>query len=390
MEVRFRVDKKDVTFPIEIDDVNEVFTFPLAEEPTQAIFDPGQHILKRVTTEKPKPLWLAELAGATEAIDRNAAANALGRHTAPDVVAALAKALATDVFWGVKAAAAAALGSMKTEAARAALVDAVGKTKDPKARRAIVRALGEFRRDEAAAAALAKIVKGGDASYFVEAEACLSLGKTRVATAAETIRAALGRDSYLDIIRQYAYRGLAEARDESAIPLLVDATAYGRMSQGRRAAILALAELCQGRNDRESRTVRERIEELLGDKDFRVQMTAVEGLANLGDARASGPLSRAAERELDGRIKRRAREVIRDLEEGRGREEAVKTLRDELDRVRQELVGMRERLSKIEAKNDAKNVATRGANGHAKPAAAAKAAAKKKSAAGSKRPTARR
>src|SRR5262249_22821219 len=158
--------------------------------------------------------------------------------------------------------------------ARDALVRALATPLHPKARRAAVRALGELRHDEGAAAALERIVVGGDPSYFVEADACLALGKTRSPRAAAALRGALGGDSYQDVIRQNVYKGLAEARDDAAIPLLLEATGYGKISHGRRAAIQALATLGQGRTDRDGRAVRERVEELLFDPDFRVQQAA--------------------------------------------------------------------------------------------------------------------
>ncbi len=370
--LRFRVNGKDKTFPVEIADTAEIFTFPLEAEPTQAIFDPGKHTLARITTEKSRKWWQSELASADEAIDRIAAARALSKHATVEVVGVLTESLGGDAFWGVRIAAAESLAAMRTVPARDALIAALGKEKHAKVRRAIVRGLGSFREDELAAAPITAIVTGGDKSYFVEAEAGLALGRMRAANAPEALRVALGRDSHLDVVRQYAYRGLAEARDESAFPLLLEGAAYGRVSQGRRAAVMALAEMVSGRTDRESRHVRERIEELLEDKDFRVQTTAIEALAGIGDARAIPSLRRAVERELDGRIKRRGREVIRDLAEGRGSGDAVRELNDEVEKLRNELFAVRERLVKIEGgkggKKDAKG---------AKPGKAAKRAAKK-------------
>jgi aminopeptidase N len=352
LEVRFRVNGTDITRQLELREASEVFYFPLDAAPTQAIFDTGQHTLKRVEIEKPRPLWLAELEGATDAADRLAAAKALHTHVATDSLAALEKALGGDPFWGVQAAAADALGQHRTNASRDALIRALA-TEHPKARRAVVKALGEYRRDEVAAGALEQIVRDGDASYFVEAEACLALGRTRSPRASAALRLALTRDSYLDVIRQHAYRGLAEARDDSALPLLLEGTAYGRTSQARRAALQAMAQLAQGRHDREARDVRERAEELLADPDFRVQQASVEALGVIADARALPALRRAVETNLDGRIRRRGREILRDLEEGSTREEEVKTLRDEVDRLRVDLVALRDRVLKSEKERPA-------------------------------------
>jgi hypothetical protein len=110
-----------------------------------------------------------------------------------------------------------------------------------------------------------------------------------------------------------------------------------------------LAILAQGRTDVLARDARERIETLLDDVDFRVAQSALEALARVADPKSLPALHRAVDTHLDGRIRRRGREIIRDLEEGRHAGEATKLLRDEVDRLRQEIVGMREKLAELEA-----------------------------------------
>ena len=221
----------------------------------------------------------------------------------------------------------------------------------PRARRVIARALGDFVNDAAAGAALGAVVERGDASYFVEAEACLALGKTRAPHAGGLLREAATRESFTDVIRQHAYRGLAEARDDSALGLLLDGLRWGRITQGRRAAAGALAQLVRGRRDREQRDVRERLELLLSDRDFRVQAAAIEALAVIGDPAAIGPLRRMIEHELDPRLRRRGKEVVRDLEDGTPVTEELRRLRDELGELRAFTGTLRERLELIEARD---------------------------------------
>jgi len=153
----------------------------------------------------------------------------------------------------------------------------------------------------------------------------------------------------MEVIRQNAYRGLAEARDDSSLSLLVEATRYGRPPYARRAAMVAAATLIKGRRDRDARHAREVIEERLRDRDFRVQYTAIEALATVGDPASIGPLSSLADRDLDGRLRRRSREVVRDLREGRTQASEVTALRDELTRLREDTIKLRERLDAVEA-----------------------------------------
>jgi aminopeptidase N len=348
-KLRFRVDGEDVDEDVEIVDRQHVFHVALDHEPTQAIFDPGRVLLAQIKIDKAEPLWLAELAGATLAIDRIAAARALGRRGGPKAQAALEAALRGDKFWGVRGAAAAALGTIRNEPARDALVRALADEREPRARARIAAALGGFRPDDRVAAALADLVERGDPSYFVEAAACLALGQTRSSRAPAILRAAARRESWADVIRSSAYKGLAEARDDSALSFLRDGLGWGRPSQGRRAAALAMASLVKGRRDRDARDVRDRLEELLGDHDFRVQAAAIEALAIVGDPAAVPALDRVVDRELDGRLRRRAREVIRDLGEGSAAAEELRRLRDDVDELRSTAHRLRDRLDRLES-----------------------------------------
>jgi len=179
--------------------------------------------------------------------------------------------------------------------------------------------------------------------------ASLALGRTGTPRAGELLRQATPRESFSDVIRQHAYRGLAEARDDSAVGLLADGTRWGRVIGGRRAALGALAQLMRGRRDREARDVRERVELHLSDRDFRVQAAAIEALGVIGDPASIPALRRLVDRELDGRLRRRAKEVARDLGEGAPLADDVRRLRDELGELRTHVASLRARIDVLEA-----------------------------------------
>jgi aminopeptidase N len=355
--MRFRVGERDVDVDFEVKEAAQAFFFALDDAPGQAIFDPGKHLLAEVKIDKGVDLLLAELAGATEAVDRMDAARALGRRGGVHVAEALIRALGSDPFWGVRAACAEALSELRTSQACQALIAAVTTTEHPRARRAVVRALGAFRGDERAAEALLPVVERGDPSLFVEAQACLSLGKTRSPRAAAALRGAIDRDSYRDLIRRHVYLGLAALRDEGAnegvvIDLLRQGAAYGRPLGGRRAALEALAQLVQGRRDAQARAVRELCEDLLRDPDFLVQLSAIHALDEIRDPAAIPALDALAERTLDGRLRRRAREAIRDLRDARQGAEEREALREEIDRLRSRVTKLEEHLEATQARPD--------------------------------------
>src|SRR5262249_39176672 len=147
-------------------------------------------------------------------------------------------------FWGTRAEVAAALGDLRSEAAFKALAGHAG-TKHPKVRRAVVHALARFR--TAKAADLLRPIALKDESYVVEAEAARSLGGTRQSAAFDVLVDILDRPAWADVIRAGALDGLAELRDERAVPHVLARTRYGVSTRGRRAAILALPKLSTDR-----------------------------------------------------------------------------------------------------------------------------------------------
>src|SRR5262249_25536235 len=144
-----------------------------------------------------------------------------------------------------------------------------------------------------------------------------------------------------------AIDGLAHLRDERAVPHVVARTRYGVPTRGRRAAILALPKLAGDRKARET------LEELLESADPHLRVDVVRALAELGDTKARGALHRQFDRELDGRVRRRIRETLRDLG-GAGKRDTDR-LRDELEALRVEHSELKVRLGKLEALIEPKN-----------------------------------
>jgi aminopeptidase N len=206
-------------------------------------------------------------------------------------------------------------------------------------RRRVVHALGRYRSSRAAEV-LKKIVLR-DPSYLVEAEAARALGATRQAAAFDTLLDVIDRPSWADVVRGGAIDGLANLRDERAVPHVVARTRYGYPTRGRRAAISALPKLASDRKARET------LEDLLEEKDPYLRVDVVRAIGDLGDSKARGALTRQLDRDLDGRVRRRIREALRDLG-GASRREADR-LREELDALRAEHGDLKGRLGKLEA-----------------------------------------
>ena len=332
---------------VEIKDREQIFNFVLDKAPKAVRFDPEHDILKTLKHKRGREALESELRHAPEAIGRAAAARELGIEGSPQATAAIREAMLTDKFWGVQAEAAAALGAIRTTGALDAVLEAL-KLPHPKARRAVVRALGNFRGDARAASALAAVAAGGDESYFVEAEALLALGKTRDERAFAHLTEALGRDSYLEVIRTHAIAGMAELRDERAIDVAREFSAYGRPARARVAAIGTLARFAALKDNRRAEIL-DFMTPLAEDREFMVRMRIPSAFAEIGDPRALPALRRLADRDLDGRVQRHASDAIASIGEGRSRVEEGQRLREDLDKLREDNKKLQERLEKVEA-----------------------------------------
>jgi aminopeptidase N len=214
------------------------------------------------------------------------------------------------------------------------------------------------------------VLSKGDKSYYVEAEAVASIGKTRSKRAFAAIEKALKKESHNNVIRMRAFEGFGELRDERAVPIATEWSRYGKPMQARMGAVACLGKL--GHYIEKKDPVRDRLVDLLDDIDLRVRMAAVGALVELGDDKAVGALEGLAAKELDGRVIRSARTASARLREGRDKGEEVKKLREELDKMRQEHKALKDRLEKLESP---KAGASR--NG-AKPALPSKVAATRK------------
>jgi aminopeptidase N len=323
-----------------VDQASCSFSFRVPSRPRFVVVDPEAAVLAETKIEAPGDMLRAQLAGAASARGRMLAAPALGRLDDPPSTEALAKALGDDEeFWGVRAEAASALANLRSDEAFAALAAHLGAA-HPKVRRAVVHALGSFRTSKAAD--LLRKVALKDASYLVEAEAARALGATRQASGFDTLVDILDRPSWADVIRAGAIDGLANLRDERALPHVIARTRYGVSTRGRRSAILALPKLASDRKARET------LEDLLDQADPYLRVDVVRAIAELGDAKARGALHRQLDRDLDGRVRRRIREALRDLG-GAGKRDSDR-LRDELEALRAEHAELKARLGKIEAR----------------------------------------
>ncbi len=335
-------------FELEVTQKSQVFALPCARRPLFVVVDPEQHVLGEVSVRAPLDMLRAQLADAPTARGRWLAAGCLAKVDDTPTLEALIRRLADeDEFWGVRAECAQALARSRTTDAFEALVRAA-QSAAPKVRRAAVDALGATRTPRAAEV-LAKIARS-DASYLVCGEAARALGRTRQPSAFDDLVELLDRPSWAECVRAGATDGLAALRDARALPHLRAKTRYGQPSRARRAAVLALPKLSESRADREL------LEELLDDRDPLLRQDVARALLDLADVRARGALRAREGIEDDVRVRRKIREVLRDL--SGDRRAAAGELDTELEKVRAHAHELEARLQRLEARLAADESAT--------------------------------
>jgi len=317
----------------------DTVAIPCPARPRFVVVDPDMRILGDVTVKAPPDMLRRQLAEGTTARARWLAAQALAKGDDPVTIQALAARLKDDAeFWGVRSECADALGRIRAREA----FDALASSTDiahPKVRRGVVDALGKFRTLAAVEALKPRALR--DESYLVEAEAARALGRTRQSAAFDVLIDVMDRPSWAEVIAAGAIDGLAALREDRALPHLYARTRYGHPARVRRAAVMAIPKLTTDRR------AREHLEDMLDDGDPILRIDVVRALADLGDARSRGALRARAEVDLDPRVRRRIREVVRDLG---GEKKQTDQLKDDVEKLSQDLLETKARLSRLEAR----------------------------------------
>jgi aminopeptidase N len=314
-----------------------------AVRPRFVVVDPEMQVVGEVRLKAPADMLRAQLSGAKTARGRWLAAAALGQDDDPLSIEALAHVLRDKArFWGERAEAAAALGSIRAPECYevlSSLVKEGAREQHPKVRRAIVAALGKFRKAELVT--LLRPLALFDESYLVQAASVRSLGASKQEGAFDTLVSALSLDSWADVVRASAVDGLAALRDTRGVPHVQAHMRYGNSERVRRAAALALVKLSPDAKAREA------LEEALLDSYPNVRFDAVRALGELGDVKARGALRDVVDRDLEPRVRRRAREALVELADSK---KAHSEWRVDMDKVLDEQSELKARLAKLEAR----------------------------------------
>lgn len=346
---------------LRVDAAEQTLYVPSKQAPRFLRVDPDHRLLARIVHTPGRTALLEQLHGATDLFGQIDAAAGLSRFLGDsDVVEALAKALRRPAFFAARRAIAQALGRLQGTRSRdvllAHLIDP-----DLRTRRGIVRALAEFKEDAVVAENLRKAWKK-EKSYFVRAEILTSLSKIGGAEVFEFLLQGLRVESFRDVVRAAALRGLAQLEDGRGIDAALPWSRYGHSRWARDAAMRCLATLARVHTSR-ARQVQDQLETYLGDASYFAVLSAAEALGKLGRSQAQPALHRLQRSDVDGRLQKAAREAMEALESEARNPEAWKSLRSEIRQLQSENQDLRARIEQMEARFEARM------NGSAKPAA---------------------
>jgi aminopeptidase N len=344
-------------FTLRLQEYEQSFYFPLEQKPDFVSFDLGNNFLKTVTLEYPTPELKAQLSFDRDPISRIYAAIALGKKGGLEAVNVLAEALKNDPFWGVRVEVVKQLAKIKLKQAETALRGGL-EDENPRVRRVVIETLSEFKTDESYQI-IKNSVEKGDASYYTEASAMRSLGgilsgnlKEKEEEVLELLKQILETKSgWNEVVRSGAIGGLSQMKTSTAaVDIISEYTKPGIPQALRLASIRALGAVSVGQTPDQVESILERLEAISRETFFLTQVAVTNALGQMQTPKAIGILQALSEQTPDGRVRRLAEEAIEKVQKNIGSDKAIKELRDEIDKLKQDNQDLQSRLSKLEAK----------------------------------------
>jgi aminopeptidase N len=342
----------------------QTFYFPLEREPLMVRIDPDGWLLKTLSFERSTATLSYQLANDPDVLGRVEAAQELAKKSEDASIEALTAALNSDAFWGVRATAAKSLGIIGNEKAQSALISAL-QTLDPaqfsKVRAEIATALGNFKAPEQAelaaqsAEALRAVLANADPSYLVEVSAAEALGKTRTEGVVDFLTPKIEQQSWTHIVQRGIFQGLGATGEDRVIDILAQYALNPNIHPTfRRAAILGFATVGKLHYLYSEASCQRAIETLTSvikhDTWAPARSAATVALGAFGNVEPAALLESLAPSELDSGVQRTFLVVARNLRAGTKGDEQLKSLRTDLDEVREENRKLREQLSELLAR----------------------------------------
>lgn len=355
----FEAETELKTFTIRIFEKDQALYFPLDQKPSYISFDHGNNYLKQVTLE----YGLAELKSGLEfnpdPLAKIQYAEAIAKKGSLEAVKALEKSLLTESFWGVRLEVAEALANIKLDQAFTALAQGLNDV-DPRVRKTVISGLAKTK-TQASLDLIKPVLKNGDPSYNVEANAATCIGDLAQVLSSQRppdgviklLQTTLEEKSgWNEVVRSGAIAGLAKIKDsDQALETILLYTAPSTPQPLRLAAIRALGAMGKSQTKPKTEQILNRLEIIARESFFLTQVSVVIALGQIDSSGAIRILQSLSNQTPDGRVKRMADEAVTRVQGAIGSDASIKQLREELEDLKKNNQEMKSRLEAIEVKS---------------------------------------
>jgi aminopeptidase N len=334
--LRFVVDGEVIDQPIEIRQQREDFYVPLPAQPEIVRFDPEYTLLASITFEKPDPLLKAQVRNADDMIGRLLATKALASRKTKEAAELLKERLENDPFYGVRIAAAEALTKHDTPETLEMLATSWQGQRDARVREAVVRQVA--RRYHPRAREVVRDVLASERNPAILAVATRALGRASDHEAAELIAEQLTSETFRNELAVAAMAAIEDRRDDSFVPRLMEVLERHPdrfTTQGLAQGLMTLGRIARELEPKSD--VRRFLLGFVNDPRVELRAASLRALGELGDPQATAIVESLVDA-ADPRVAAAAKA-------------AVEALRREKPVTPEEVVALRQDVSKLEGEN---------------------------------------
>jgi len=152
------------------------------------------------------------------------------------------------------------------------------------------------------------------------------------------------------VVRCGAINGLSQLKTSGdAVDIILSYTALGVPQPLRLGAIRALGGVSTGQTPDKLAEILDRLVAIAQESFFLTQVAVANALGQMETPKAITILQSLADQTPDGRVRRLTEEAIAKVQKNLGSDKAVKELREEIDKIKQENQDLQTRLAKLEA-----------------------------------------
>lgn len=336
---------------VRIGDAGEEFIFYLERPPASVQIDPESDLLARIDFSPGRGMLLGQLRDPGDGLGRARAANALGGTKDAETVAALARTLEGDAFYGARIEAARSLHRIGTRAATEALI-AGAKQEDERVRFVVIQALAS-KFDAGARTLLIEVTKH-EANPVIAAEAIGGLGRYPDESLNDLFRDRLQTDSFQQQISLATMRALRR-RDATGMTDAIRARLAERRLEFSSDGIAEALEIIGflGRARRDKAGLRDELLGELASPVSVVRIGALKGLGELGEVGALAAVEGFTGEDQEEPVRKAARAAAEKLQLGRPAESQLRELRQDVLDLKASTGELRDEVESLEKRLEA-------------------------------------